>query len=128
MSLTIGKLVDGNYGFLDTQRPNHHSPEEDSHNGAFGPGGIFRPKPFKGADEKKHDGVGLQAGRVDSTDGAGRSGCNYATYGCVRLPRRQSSSSSILRQMIRSQTFKFNIIATVTFHRPNRRVRQSHRS
>jgi RHS repeat-associated protein len=88
MSLTIGKLVDGNYAFLDTTRPHHHSPEEDSHNGAYGPGGIFRLKPFKGADGKEHDGVGLHAGRADSTDRAGRSGCNYATNGCVRTTEK----------------------------------------
>lgn len=88
MSLTIGKLIDGNYGFLDTQRPHHHSPDEDSHNGAYGPGGIFRLKPFKGADGKEHDGVGLHAGRADSTDRAGRSGCNYATNGCVRTTEK----------------------------------------
>jgi len=83
MSLTIGKLVDGNYAFLDKTRPHHHSAEEDSHNGAYGPGGILRLKPFKNADGKEHDGVGLHAGRADSTDRAGRSGCNYATNGCV---------------------------------------------
>ena len=88
MSLTIGKLVDGNYAFLDTQRPHHHSPEEDSHDGAYGSGGIFRLKPFKGKDGKEHDGVGLHAGRADSTDRAGRSGCNYATNGCVRTTEK----------------------------------------
>ena len=31
-----------------------------------------------------HDGVGLHAGRADKTDRAGRSGCTYATNGCVR--------------------------------------------
>ncbi|MHB1022638.1 MAG: RHS repeat-associated core domain-containing protein [Acidobacteriaceae bacterium] len=76
MSLTIGKLVDGNYAFLDTERPHHHSPSEDSHNGAYGPGGIFRLKPFRGADGKMHDGVGLHAGRADMTDRARRSGCD----------------------------------------------------
>ena len=88
LSLSIGKLVDGNYAFLDTTRPHHHSADEDSKNGAYGSGGIFRLKPFKGADGKEHDGVGLHAGRADSTDRAGRSGCNYATNGCVRTTEK----------------------------------------
>jgi RHS repeat-associated protein len=84
LALSIGKLVDGNYEFLDTARPHHHSANEDSANGAYGTHGIFRLKPFKGADGKEHDGVGVHAGRADSTDRAGRKGYCYATNGCVR--------------------------------------------
>ena len=98
MSLSIGKLVDGDYEFLDTQRPHHHSASEDSHNGPYGPGGIFRLKPFVGTDGKEHDGVGVHAGRADMTDRAGRSGCNYATNGCVRTTEEAIRYLTILVQ------------------------------
>jgi len=81
---TIGKLVDGSYPFLDTNSPYFHSAAEDSTDGAFGPGGIFRVESFMGADGKPHIGVGIHAGRVHVKDRAGRSGYQFATNGCIR--------------------------------------------
>jgi RHS repeat-associated protein len=75
---TIGSLVDGTYPFLDTSSAHHHSPAEDSHNGPFGPGGIFRLVNFVGADGKVHTGVGLHAGR------ANKGGYTWWTNGCIR--------------------------------------------
>lgn len=89
---SLGKLPDGTYPVLDQNSPHMHgdavdpsdSNLQDSEDGEFGPGGIFRIKAFKGPDGKIHRGVGVHAGRKNKRDRAGRMGPAYATNGCVR--------------------------------------------
>jgi RHS repeat-associated protein len=89
---SLGKLPDGTYPVLDQNSPHmhgdavdtHDSNKQDSENGEYGPGGIFRLEDFKGPDGKMHQGVGVHAGREDKPDAAGRKGPDHATQGCVR--------------------------------------------
>jgi len=89
---SLGKLPAGTYPVLDQNSHHMHgdavdpsdSNLQDSEDGEFGPGGIFRIKAFKGPDGKIHRGVGVHAGRKNKRDRAGRMGPAYATNGCVR--------------------------------------------
>jgi hypothetical protein len=89
---SLGKLPDGVYPVMDANSPHTHGNAVDSHdsnlqdskNGEYGPGGIFRLENFTGPDGKTHTGVGVHAGREDKPDAAGRSGADHATQGCVR--------------------------------------------
>jgi hypothetical protein len=88
----LGKLPNGTYPVLDQNSPHthgdavdtHDSNRQDSENGEYGSGGIFRVESFKGPDGKTHEGVGVHAGREDRPDGAGRKGPDHATQGCIR--------------------------------------------
>jgi RHS repeat-associated protein len=95
--LKIGKLPDGTYSFQDKSKAHMHGQEvgkggiqKDAPNGEYGKNGIFRLDPFKGPDKKPngdladHSGVGVHAGREGMTDGAGRTGADFATQGCIR--------------------------------------------
>ncbi|MCX6611624.1 MAG: hypothetical protein NTW74_12330, partial [Acidobacteria bacterium] len=91
--VSLGRLVDGDYAFLDTKAPHTHGQEKDpndknpdstkrilkdSENGPFGVYGIFRLKTFNAeSDGESHSGVGLHSGRANK-------GCQAATLGCVR--------------------------------------------
>jgi RHS repeat-associated protein len=89
---SLGKIPNGTYPVIDQKSPythgnavdSHDSNKQDSANGEYGTGGIFRVEPFKGPDGKTHDGVGVHAGREDTPDAAGRKGAEHATNGCVR--------------------------------------------
>jgi hypothetical protein len=89
---SLGKLPDGTYPVVDQNSPHMHGDEvdphdsnlQDSEDGEFGPGGIFRIQAFKGPDGKIHRGVGVHAGRKNKRDRAGRMGPAHATQGCIR--------------------------------------------
>jgi RHS repeat-associated protein len=89
---SLGKLPDGVYPVLDQNSPHmhgnavdaHDSNLQDSKNGEYGQGGIFRVQNFVGLDGKTHTGVGVHAGREDKPDARGRTGADHATQGCVR--------------------------------------------
>jgi RHS repeat-associated protein len=89
---SLGKLPNGAYPVLDQNSPHmhgnavdtHDSNKQESENGEYGPGGIFRLQLFKGPDGKMHEEVGVHAGRKDKPDAAGRSGPDHATQGCIR--------------------------------------------
>jgi hypothetical protein len=89
---SLGKLPDGSYPMLDQNSPHMHgdavdpndSNLQDSEDGEFGPGGIFRVQYFKGPDGKIHRGVGIHAGRKNKPDRRGRTGPAHATEGCIR--------------------------------------------
>ena len=89
---SLGRLPNGKYPVLDQNSPHmhgravdtHDSYKQDSDNGEYGAGGIFRLQPFKGRDGKMHYGVGIHAGRKDTPDAAGRKGPDHATEGCIR--------------------------------------------
>jgi RHS repeat-associated protein len=89
---SLGKLPDGTYPVIDQNSPYTHgnavdprdSNLQDSEDGEFGPGGIFRIQAFKGPDGKPHRGVGVHAGRKNTPDRRGRRGPAHATEGCIR--------------------------------------------
>ncbi len=89
---SLGKLPDGVYPVLDQNSPHMHGKAVDAHdsnlqdskNGEYGPGGIFRVENFVGPDGKTHTGVGVHAGREDKPDARGRTGADHATQGCIR--------------------------------------------
>ncbi len=89
---SLGKLPDGTYPVLDQNSPYTHgdavdlsdSNLQDSEDGEFGRGGIFRIQAFKGPDGQIHRGVGVHAGRRNKPDRRGRKGPAHATLGCIR--------------------------------------------
>jgi len=97
--VTIGKLPDGIYPFLDTVVPHQHSPSLDSASGAFGPDGIFRLEKFIGPDGHPHNGVGVHSGREGKIDPYGGTGPSYVTRGCVRTC---SEATHAIRDLIKT--------------------------
>ncbi len=98
MSLTIGKLVDGNYAFFGYGAPHHHSAEEDSHNGAYGPGGIFRLKLSRGLmGSNTTMWAYMRAERTQQIVPVAQSATTQRMVVCGLLKRRYSSSSISLQ-------------------------------
>jgi RHS repeat-associated protein len=82
-----GKWPNGTYDVLDKTSPHFHGPNEstglkpgkdDIPNGAFGPDGIIRVKPFTQADGLDRNGPGVHSGQEDVK------GAKSETAGCVR--------------------------------------------
>ncbi|MCX6544155.1 MAG: hypothetical protein NTV05_07030 [Acidobacteria bacterium] len=74
--LTIGRLADGVYDFLDTTTTRGFG--DESPNSRLGTYGIFAVEPFMGEDGGMHTGVGIHSGRLN------RGGYLWWTNGCIR--------------------------------------------
>jgi RHS repeat-associated protein len=72
----------GEYSMLDRTQPRTHA-RGDTVDGEYGTRGIFRAQNFDDNGVER-TGMGVHAGRQNATDGAGRSGVEHATMGCIR--------------------------------------------
>ncbi len=92
-SRSQGKWEDGTYEMEDqTSRKTHGDAIdkkgilEDSEDGMYGVGGIYRAKPFreKGGDKLYRDGMAIHAGRLHSSNGKNKPLNTRVTNGCIR--------------------------------------------
>lgn len=74
-SRSQGRWPNGTFGY---ERHTSHGGDDDTPDGKYGSHGnyIFTVP--------GHEGMGVHSGRASRRDGAGRSGVNHATFGCIR--------------------------------------------